>query len=80
VLTRSIYPRGCYYDSDNTAAFNTHAVGAGWSVQPLCALVTTGAPPPHAADARARVSTGARVPALRVYCALCIIMIQMAEI
>ncbi len=56
------WPRGCYYDSTDNAVFNTHAVGAGYSMQPLCAaLVTTGAPPPHAADARAHVYTGARV-------------------
>jgi hypothetical protein len=63
VRTDSTRPRGCYYvTSTNTAYFNTDAVGAGYSALLLCAaLVTTGAPPPHAADARARVSTGARV-------------------
>jgi hypothetical protein len=63
VETDSGYPRGCYYlTGTNAAFFNTHAVGAGLSTQLLCAaLVTTGAPPPHAADARARVFTGARV-------------------
>ncbi len=47
VETYASYPRGCYYlTSDNTAYFNTHAVGAGNSGnQLLCAaLVTTGAP------------------------------------
>jgi hypothetical protein len=62
VVTSSYFPRGCYYTSTNNAYFNAHAVGAGYSTQLLCAaLVTTGAPPPHAADARARVSTGACV-------------------
>jgi hypothetical protein len=39
-------PRGCYYDNNNVAWFNTHAVGAGLSAyQLLCAaLATTGAP------------------------------------
>ncbi len=57
------YPRGCYYiTSSNYAYFNTHAVGAGYSRLLLCAAVfTTGALPPHAADACARVYTGARV-------------------
>ncbi len=44
------YPRGCYiWTIDNTAYFNPHAVGAGWSTrQLLCAAAaTTGAPPPH---------------------------------
>ncbi len=62
VRTDSTRPRGCFYSTSNYAYFNTHAVGAGYSALLLCAaLVTTGAPPPHAADARARVSTGARV-------------------
>jgi hypothetical protein len=63
VETDAAFPRGCYYEtSSNNAFLNTHAVGAGYSAQLLCAaLVTTGAPPPHAADARARVYTGARV-------------------
>ncbi len=65
VGTDPIYPRGCYYTSDNNAYFNAHAVGAGYSMQLLCAAVTTGAPPMRAA-------------ALRVYCAACIIIIQMA--
>jgi hypothetical protein len=49
------YPRGCYYDRrDRFAYFNPHAAGAGiFGFQLLCASVTTGAPPPHAADARA---------------------------
>ena len=58
------FPRGCYfYSTTNAAYFHTHAVGAGYSTQLLGAALadTTGAPPPHAADARARVSTGARV-------------------
>ncbi len=62
VWTSSTSPRGCYYTSSNYAYFNTHAVGAGYSAQLLCAaLDTTGALPPHAADACARVYTGARV-------------------
>jgi hypothetical protein len=63
VETDPTFPRGCYYETGtNRAFFNTHAVGAGYSALLLCAaLVTTGAPPPHAADARARVYTGARV-------------------
>jgi hypothetical protein len=64
VGTYSSRPRGCYYyTGSNNAYFNTHAVGAGRSALLLCAALadTTGAPPPHAADARARVSTGARV-------------------
>ncbi len=45
VETFATTPRGCYYDTTNTAWFNTHAVGDGWSdVQLLCAAVTTGAP------------------------------------
>ncbi len=49
------YPRGCYYDTrDRFAYFNPHAAGAGiLGFQLLCAAATTGAPPPHAADARA---------------------------
>ncbi len=40
------YPRGCYYDTVNSAFFNAHAVGAGSSRhQLLCATITTGAPP-----------------------------------
>ncbi len=80
VVIASGSPRGCYFHtSTNDAYFNTHAVGAGYSRLLLCAaLVTSGAPPPHAADARARVYTC--VPALRVCCALRIIMIQMAYI
>ncbi len=68
VETTSTYPRGCYYTSTSYAYFNTHAVGAGNSMQLLCAaLVTTGAPPPMraaalrvcAADARQRRCGGA---------------------
>ncbi len=46
VETDAAYPRGCYSISDNTAYFNTHAVGAGYSdYQVLCAaLATAGAP------------------------------------
>ncbi len=47
VETYPTFPRGCFYDTSNKAAyFNTHAVGAGDSyVQLLCAaLATTGAP------------------------------------
>ncbi len=46
VWTNSGYPRGCYYvTSFNSAYFNAHAVGAGYSgAQLLCAAVTTGAP------------------------------------
>jgi hypothetical protein len=80
VGTWSAYPRGCFYDSTNTAFFNTHAVGAGFSAQLLCAaLVTTGAPPPHRC-ARACLHRRACVPALRVCCALRIIIIQKAYI
>ena len=44
VLTRATYPRGCFYHSSNTAQFNTHADGAGFSISRLlCAAVTTGA-------------------------------------
>ncbi len=69
VETESAYPRGCYYEtSTNNAFFNTHAVGAGYSTQLLCAaLDTTGAPPPMraaalrvcAADVRQRRCGGA---------------------
>jgi hypothetical protein len=46
VETDPTSPRGCYYDNNNVAWFNTHAVGAGLSgSQLLCAaLATTGAP------------------------------------
>jgi hypothetical protein len=45
VETYPYCPQGCYYrTSDNVAFFNTHAVGAGYSMQLLCAAVTTGAP------------------------------------
>ncbi len=50
VETDADYPKGCYYvTSDNTAYFNTHAVGAGNSnARLLCAAAATaGAPPPH---------------------------------
>ncbi len=80
VVTDSRWPRGCYYSSANTAWFNRDAVGAGYSVQLLCAaLDTTGAPPPQRRRcARAGLHRRACVPALRVfYCVLCII-IQMA--
>ncbi len=61
VETDPFYPRGCYHTTGNYAFLNTHTVGAGYSLQLLCAaLVTTGAPPPNAADARAGVYTGAR--------------------
>jgi hypothetical protein len=45
VETSLAYPRGCYYVTGNTAFFNTHAVGAGFSsARLLCAaVVTTGA-------------------------------------
>ncbi len=68
VQTYATWPRGCYYTSTNTAYFNTHAVGAGYSALLLCAaLDTTGAPPPMraaalrvcAADARQRRCGGA---------------------
>jgi hypothetical protein len=40
------YPRGCYYDTANTAFFNIHAVGGGYTgYRLLCAGLTTGAPP-----------------------------------
>jgi hypothetical protein len=56
VWTLSGFPRGCYYyTSGNTAYFNAHAVGAGYSgTQPLCAaLAATGAPlTRRCADAR----------------------------
>jgi hypothetical protein len=71
VLTSPVYPRGCFSTGTDIAWFNIHAVGAGYSTQLLCAaLVTTGAPPPHAADPRARGSTPARVCAgtARVLC------------
>ncbi len=56
VRTSPDVPRGCYYESTNIAAFNTHAVGAGYSTQPLCAaLDTTGAPPPMMFAAALRV-------------------------
>jgi hypothetical protein len=80
VETVSGFPRGCYYSTTNKAYFNTHAVGAGYSMQLLCAaLVTTGAPPPHRC-ARACLHRRACVPALRVCCALRIIIIQKAYI
>jgi hypothetical protein len=42
------YPRGCFYETTSSNAwFNTHAVGAGYSAQLLCAAATTGAPLPH---------------------------------
>ncbi len=69
VGTYSTEPRGCYYwTSTNTAYFNTHAVGAGYSAYLLCAaLDTTGVPPPMraaalrvcAVDARQRRCGGA---------------------
>ena len=78
VGTWSASPRGCQYGtSTNDAYFNRHAVGAGSTgYQLLCAALaaTTGAPPPHAADAHACVHRRARVPALRVCCALRIII------
>jgi hypothetical protein len=45
--TDPTYPRGCSYEiGTNDAFFNDHAVGAGYQAfQPLCAVVTTGAPP-----------------------------------
>ncbi len=46
VVTNSNSPRGCYYRTTNIAFFNTHAVGAGYSQQLLCAAATAGAPPP----------------------------------
>jgi hypothetical protein len=41
-------PRGCFTDIRNIyASFNSHSVGAGYSVtRLLCAAVTAGAPPP----------------------------------
>ncbi len=46
VVTESYTPRGCYYETTtNYAAFNAHAVGAGYpDRQLLCAVATTGAP------------------------------------
>jgi hypothetical protein len=46
VATRSDEPRGCFFDYYNYAAFNAHAVGAGYTgYKPLCATtVTAGAP------------------------------------
>ncbi len=65
VGTYAAYPRGCYYlASSNNAVFNTHAVGAGYSnYLLLCAAlaVTTGAPPPHRAEVRARVYSACAV-------------------
>ncbi len=56
VGTDPAWPRGCYYDSTNSAYFNPDAVGAGYSTQLLCAVTTSGAlPPPHRASVRARV-------------------------
>jgi hypothetical protein len=44
VGTDSDAPRGChYYTSTNEAFFNDDTVGAGYSLQLLCAAVTTGA-------------------------------------
>jgi hypothetical protein len=60
VETDPAYPRGCYYDSTNTAFFNTHAVGAGYSNYLLCAAVTTGAPPPMRAAALRVCAAGVR--------------------
>ncbi len=90
VETASDYPRGCYYyyhsqsygSSSIGPYFNADAVGAGNDdTQLLCAADTMGAPPPHAADARsACLHRRACVPALRVCCALHIIIIQMAYI
>ncbi len=44
VETQTNFPRGCYYDTYNTAYFNTHAVGAGNSGSQLLCAATTGAP------------------------------------
>ncbi len=89
VETDSDYPRGCYYyyvevqtvsaavGSSNGPYFNTQAVGAGNAdTRLLCAADTVGAPPPHAADARTGVYTGARMCR---HCASCITK-QMAYI
>ncbi len=55
VLTYAFYPRGCYYDNNNNAYFNAHAVGAGhWAYRLLCAAVTTGALSPRHRFGRAR--------------------------
>ncbi len=60
VETSATSPRGCYYFSDNTAYFNTHAVGAGGNsyYQLLCAAgaATTGAPLKRSACTGARPS------------------------
>jgi hypothetical protein len=57
--TEPSVPRGCFYDSDNDAYLNMHAVGAGDSdARLLCAAATTGAPL-HSTDARARTHTHA---------------------
>jgi hypothetical protein len=87
VETTPAYPRGCYYTSSSNAYFNTHAVGAGRSSrQLLCAALasTAGAPPPQRRRCVQRhcacLHRRACVPALRVYCAVCIIIIQMAYI
>jgi hypothetical protein len=65
VETQSAFPRGCYYDTrDNNSYFNTHAVGAGFSTQLLCAtlVATTGAravsPPARVCAGTARVLCG----------------------
>jgi hypothetical protein len=85
VETDSDYPRGCYHyyrsyaaiGSSNGPYFNAHPVGAGNAdTRLLCAADTMGAPPPHAADARTGVYTGARVCR---HCASCITK-QMAYI
>ncbi len=46
VQTNEFAPRGCYYTTVlNTAYFNNHSVGAGYSgAQPLCAAAAAGAP------------------------------------
>jgi hypothetical protein len=46
VATNSGSPRGCYYVTFNSAYFNPHAVGTGYSLQLLCAADNTGALPP----------------------------------
>ncbi len=45
VETNLGWPRGCYYStSNNYAAFNAHAVGAGYSGYQLLCAAATGAP------------------------------------
>jgi hypothetical protein len=55
VQTNEFAPRGCYYTTVlNTAYFNEHAAGAGYSGAQLLCAVITGAPFAPFAPMRAR--------------------------